>query len=123
MLDLTKKIYKKLDDGIYQVQIVDWSIKATKPTKDSASEVPVEYVSLECLLPELQNRPLTINLFEVGLNIFGANLINMYKLEEQPILDLLNWAKGKVILGYQETKVDEDKTYYNWFLAKEPEAL
>lgn len=111
---LDKMIYKAIEDGAYTLTVKDWTLKSTGTDK------PLEYVALSVTIAELKDRPLSINLFEQGLDIFASNIIKYFDLDEMTVSEALNFVVNKVIPGVQETKLVEEtgKSYRNWYLAR-----
>ena len=111
---LDKVIYKKIEDGNYTLVPQSWEIKATN------GEDPVEYVSLQCTIPELNNRPVNVALFEKGLDITASNIINHFSLEEQTLQNILDFIINKELPAIHETvQTEEGKVYYNWYICRE----
>ena len=52
-IDLTKVIYKQLEEGSYDIKVKSWDVKQTKDGDD--------YIVLACTIPELNDRPVQIN--------------------------------------------------------------
>ena len=110
-IDLTKKVYKKLEDGAYTLKVHNWDIKQAANGED--------YISLKCTLTDI-NRPVQINLFEKGLDITAANVSAHFDLEELTLVEILDTMIDKELPGYHHTVTQGDKTYYNWYICNMP---
>lgn len=110
-IDLTKKVYKKLEDGAYNLKVHNWDIKQAANGED--------YISLKCTLTDI-DRPVQINLFEKGLDITAANVSTHFNLEELTLVEILDVMIGKELPAYHHTVVQGDKTYYNWYICNTP---
>jgi len=115
MLDLNKTIYKPLDDGTYNILVKDWNLQSGVQ-KDS--EEPYEYVELQCTIPELEDRPLKINLFEQSLNITASNVMVHDGLDDINLIDLLEHMKSRTYPAILERRTKNGRTYPNWYIAR-----
>lgn len=111
-LDLTRIVYKKLEDGNYNLKVNSWDVKQTTKSED--------YVVLNTTIPALNDRPVQVNLFEKGLNITAVNITEHLQLPELTLVDLLDQLVGKTIPAYHQTVEQEGKTYYNWYICSTP---
>lgn len=114
MLDLNKKVYKPLPDGNYTIQIKDWSLKVV-PKQGSED---LEYVALSCSIPDLEDRPVLVNLFERGLDITASNIIRHDQLEDMSLAEILEHIKGRSYPATYETRQVDGETYRNWYIAR-----
>ena len=110
-IDLTKKVYKKLEDGTYTMKVQNWDVKNASNGED--------YIVLNALLTDI-NRPVQINLFEKGLDITASNVSNHLNLEELTLVEVLDAMVNKELPAYHQTVQQDGKTYYNWYICNMP---
>jgi len=111
MLDLSKIVYKKLEDGQYVIIPKMWELKTTVKGED--------YIALTCQLKGTE-RTLSINLFEKGLSITAGNVSEFLGLPELTLADTLDAMLNKELPAYHQTVTIEGKTYYNWYICSTP---
>lgn len=111
-LDLTKIVYNKLEDGAYDIKPISWSVKQTTKSED--------YVALSCIIPMLNDRPVSINLFEKGLDITASNVSTYLNLEELSLVEVLDSLVNKIVPAFHQTVEQDGKTYYNWYICSAP---
>lgn len=114
MLDLSKIVYRPLEDGDYTIVPQTWDLKQGK---DSS------YVSVKAELKGLNGRQVTINLFEKGLNITAVNVIEFLELPETSLADVLDQMLRKELPAYHQTVHVDGNTYYNWYICNKPAML
>lgn len=112
-LDLSRMVFKKLEDGDYTLIPKSWELKTTTGTKSE------DYVQLSCQIKGTE-RVLSVNLFEKGLSIASANIIEHFGLEEMAVIDVLNHIVNTEMPAYHQTVMQDGKTYYNWYLCSKP---
>lgn len=109
-MDLTKKVFKRLEAGNHNIAVVDWKVDSLV-TKNK--EV-WEHVNISVILDGI--RPYNILLGDVALDINCNKLLEEYNLDESiSQLEILDWMKGKEFKGFLEEKGTEEKTYFNWY--------
>ena len=110
-MNLDKIVYAKLEDGAYTLIPARWELKVTPATPAQ------EYVALFCKIKE-SDRPVQVNLFEKGLDIFASNVKAHLELGEVTLAQLLDLVVGKELPATHETVTIDTKTYYNWHVAR-----
>ena len=110
-------IYKALEDGEYVGTLASFK-EVAKTDKMS------EHVELNFELTELNNRPVTIYLFENNLGFTLQSLAQAVDFEGDAV-ELLKTAKGVPVQLVRKTKIvddinnpGEEKKYYNWYINK-----
>lgn len=112
-IDLTKPVYKKIEDGEHSLRIKEWDLKTATNGE--------EYIELSALLDNTP-RLVKIPLFERSLNITLGNVAAHLQLEELSIADTLNAMVDKDLPAHHDTVVQDENTYYNWWICSKPRA-
>lgn len=112
-IDLTKKVYKKIEDGQHSIKVTAWQLKVAKNSE--------EYIELTALLDNT-DREIKISLFERSLAVTLGNVSEHLQLEELAIAEVLDIMKDKALPAYHDTVVEDTNTYYNWWICSEPKA-